>query len=80
VDSQDLKVMAPLIEECSKGNRKSQFTLYRQYSKAMFNLAYRMMNNREDAETFFQETFLDCFRNIDSYRFESTFGAWLKKS
>ena len=52
--------------------------LYKQYCKAMYNLAYRMMNNREDAEDMLQETFLECFRNIGSFRFESTFGAWLK--
>ncbi len=37
-----------------------------------------MMNNREDAEDILQETFTECFRNISSFRFESTFGAWLK--
>jgi RNA polymerase sigma factor (sigma-70 family) len=37
------------------------------------------MNNREDAEDILQESFVECFRNIDSFRFESTFGAWLKK-
>ncbi|MBA4321530.1 MAG: RNA polymerase [Odoribacter sp.] len=52
--------------------------LYNQYSKAMFNLAYRMTNNREDAEDILQETFIECFRNLGSFRFESTFGAWLK--
>lgn len=52
--------------------------LYNQYSKAMYNLAYRMMNNREDAEDILQETFVECFRNIGSFRYESTFGAWLK--
>ena len=74
----DLKIHAPIIEACRKGSNKAQFTLYNQYSKAMFNLAYRMTNNREDAEDILQETFIDCFRNIDSFRFESTFGAWLK--
>ena len=38
-----------------------------------------MLNNREDAEDILQETFVECFRNISSFRFESTFGAWLKK-
>ncbi len=52
--------------------------LYKQYSKAMYNLAYRMMNNREDAEDILQETFTECFRKIETFRFESTFGAWLK--
>ena len=72
-------IHAPLIEECRKGNSKAQFRLYNQYSKAMYNLAYRIMNNREDAEDMLQEAFVDCFRNIGSFRFESTFGAWLKK-
>lgn len=70
---------APLIEECRIGNSKAQFRLYNQYSKAMYNLAYRILNNREDAEDILQEAFLECFRNIGSFRFESTFGAWLKK-
>ena len=45
----------------------------------MYNLAYRILNNREDAEDMLQEVFIECFRNIGSFRFESTFGAWLKK-
>ena len=72
-------IHAPLIEECRKGNSRAQFRLYNQYSKAMYNLAYRILNNREDAEDILQETFVECFRNIGSFRFESTFGAWLKK-
>jgi RNA polymerase sigma factor (sigma-70 family) len=78
VDYSDLNSNASLIEECRKGSSKAQFRLYDQYSGAMYNLAYRMMNNREDAEDLLQEAFLDCFRNIKSFRFESTFGAWLK--
>jgi RNA polymerase sigma-70 factor (ECF subfamily) len=78
VREEELYIHAPLIEECRKGSRMAQFSLYRQYSKAMFNIAYRMTNNREDAEDILQETFTECFRNISSFRFESTFGAWLK--
>jgi RNA polymerase sigma factor (sigma-70 family) len=70
---------APLIEECRNGNSNAQFRLYDQYSKAMYNLAYRILNNREDAEDILQESFVECFRNLASFRFESTFGAWLKK-
>jgi len=78
VDNIKLYNHNPLIEECRKGSSKAQFRLYNQYSKTMYNLAYRMMNNREDAEDILQETFTECFRNIGSFRFESTFGAWLK--
>ncbi len=75
----DLYIHAPLIEECRKGSRKAQFSLYDKYSKAMYNLAFRILNNREDTEDILQEAFVECFRNIKSFRFESTFGAWLKK-
>jgi RNA polymerase sigma factor (sigma-70 family) len=79
VDDTNLNIYAPLIEDCKKGNGKAQSKLYHQYSKAMYNLAYRILNNREDAEDILQETFIECFRSIATFRFESTFGAWLKK-
>jgi len=72
-------INAPLIEECRQGSTRAQFRLYNQYSKAMYNLAYRILNNREDAEDILQEAFVDCFKNLNTFRFESTFGAWLKK-
>ena len=79
MENLDIYIHAPLIEECRKGSSKAQFRLYNLYSKAMYNLAYRILNNREDAEDILQEAFIECFRNISSFRFESTFGAWLKK-
>jgi RNA polymerase sigma factor (sigma-70 family) len=60
------------------GSRKAQFRLYELYAKAMYNVAYRIVASREEAEDMLQEAFTDCFRNIGSYRSESTFGAWLK--
>ena len=71
-------IQRSVIESCKKGNRISQYALYNQYSKAMYNLAYRMMNNREDAEDMIQESFSVAFRKLKSFRYESTFGAWLK--
>lgn len=67
-----------LIEQCRNGNRKAQFRLYGLYSRAMFNTAYRILRNREEAEDMLQEAFTDCFRNLDRFRADSTFGAWLK--
>jgi RNA polymerase sigma-70 factor (ECF subfamily) len=74
----DLHIHEALIDECRRGSRKAQFRLYELYAKAMFNAAYRILNNREEAEDMLQEAFTDCFRNISSFRSDSTFGAWLK--
>ena len=79
MEVKDLNIHASLIEECKRGDRKAQFRLYNQYSRAMYNLAYRMTNNREDAEDILQESFVECFRNLSTFRQESTLGAWLKK-
>jgi len=73
-----LQIHGDLIEECRRGSRRAQFRLNELYSKAMFNTAYRITGNREEAEDMLQEAFTDCFTKIGSYRSESTFGAWLK--
>jgi RNA polymerase sigma factor (sigma-70 family) len=67
-----------IIERSKKGNRQAQYQLYKMYAKAMFNICYRMMNDRSDAEDMLQESFSEAFRRLDSFRHESTFGAWLK--
>ncbi len=67
-----------IIERSKKGNRQAQYQLYKMYSRAMFNICYRMMNDRSDAEDMLQESFTEAFRRLDSFRHESTFGAWLK--
>ena len=45
----------------------------------MFNIGMRMLHSREDAEDVVQDSFIDAFRNLDRFRYESTFGAWLKR-
>jgi len=45
----------------------------------MFNICYRMLNDREEAEDLLQESFCDAFMKLDSFRYESSFGTWLKK-
>lgn len=68
-----------LIEACKGGNRRAQYKLYQLYSRAMYNICMRMMNNREDAEDMLQESFTEAFRKLHSFRYEATFGAWLKR-
>lgn len=44
----------------------------------MYNTALRIVSVQEEAEDVLQEAFLDCFLKIDTFRGESTLGAWLK--
>lgn len=68
-----------VIESCKKGNPKAQYKLYQLYAGAMYNVCYRMMNSKEEAEDMLQEAFSDAFRQLKSYRYDSTFGSWIKR-
>jgi RNA polymerase sigma factor (sigma-70 family) len=68
-----------IIELCKAGNTKAQYQLYQLYAKAMYNICYRMMNNREEAEDMLQESFSEAFLKLGTFRYESAFGAWLKR-
>ncbi|MDX1284919.1 MAG: RNA polymerase sigma factor [Draconibacterium sp.] len=68
-----------IIEAAKKGKERARYELYQLYSKAMFNVSYRMMNNREEAEDMLQEAFTQAFMKLDSFRYESNFGSWLKR-
>jgi len=68
-----------LVEKCKLGDRTSQYKLYELYVDAMFNVSMRMMRIKEDAEDVVQDSFIEAFNNLSSYRYESTFGSWLKR-
>lgn len=68
-----------IIELSKVGNPKAQYQLYKLYSKAMFNICARMLNSIEEAEDLLQESFTDAFMKLNSFRYESSFGAWLKR-
>ncbi len=68
-----------LVERCKQGNLLSFKELYGQYSKAMFNTSLRIVNNSADAEDIVQESFIDAFRKIERFNYQSTFGAWMKR-
>jgi len=68
-----------IIELSKAGNSKAQYQLYQLYARAMYNICCRMMNDREEAEDMLQESFTEAFLKLDSFRFESAFGAWIKR-
>jgi len=61
------------------GDSRAQYQLYQLYSRAMYNVCYRMMNNHAEAEDLLQDSFTEAFMKLESFRYESAFGAWLKR-
>jgi len=68
-----------LVEKSKLGDRVSQYKLYELYVDAMYNVSMRMMKIKEDAEDVVQDSFIEAFNNMASFRYESTFGSWLKR-
>ncbi|HET9052793.1 MAG TPA: sigma factor, partial [Cyclobacteriaceae bacterium] len=79
MNEQVLDIHHELIERCRTGNQDAHFRLYKLYSRAMLNTAYRITGNAEDAEDVLQEAFVSAFKNLHRYRGDATFGAWLKR-
>ncbi len=68
-----------LVERCKEGDRQAQYLLYKNYAKAMYNICFRMVKNPEEAEDLLQDGFVYAFQRLESFRYESSFGAWLKR-
>jgi len=75
--SYERKEDAELIAGALKGSEKAWICLVKRYEKKVFNHALRISSNREDAMDIMQDTFLAVYRNLQSYRGEGSFRAWL---
>lgn len=47
------------------------------YGDRIFNLTFRMLGNRAEAEDLAQEVFITVFKSIDQFRGDSKFSTWL---
>lgn len=66
-----------LIEKSQKRDYQAFEVLVKRYEKKIYNLAYRIMSNKEDASDILQETFLQAFRKISTFKGRSNFSTWL---
>jgi len=71
------KIEKEVIESCKAGDQKafSEIVLHRQ--KKVFNIAYRMLGNLEEAKDLAQEVFISVFESIKDLKEEIKFDAWL---
>jgi len=67
-----------LIAEClHEGNALAFGELIRRYQDRLFNSVFRILGNVEDAQDAVQETFLNAFRSLDSFKGDAEFFTWL---
>ena len=66
-----------LISKALQGSEKAWLSLIKRYEKRLYNYAYRMGGNPDDARDMLQEILMSVYRNLGSYRGEGVFAAWL---
>jgi RNA polymerase sigma factor (sigma-70 family) len=79
LEAPTIDIHRAIIERCQAGDRLAQQELYGLYSKAMYNTAYRLVNDADEAKDVLQDAFVKAFTRLDQYRFEASFGGWIKR-
>jgi RNA polymerase sigma factor (sigma-70 family) len=67
-----------IVQGCKTGNRQMQQQLYKSYAGKMLALCHRYSRTTAEAEDILQDAFIKIFTKIDSYRFDSPLGAWIR--
>ena len=65
------------VRQAQAGKMYAFDQLVRTFQGPMFNLAYRMVNDREEADDLTQEIFFKVFRSLDKFNRDADFSAWL---
>ena len=71
------RVQKEVIESCKAGDEKAFAEIVLHYQKKVFNIAYRMLGNLEEAKDLAQEVFISVFESIKDLKEEIKFDAWL---
>jgi RNA polymerase sigma-70 factor (ECF subfamily) len=59
------------------GNKEAFAEIVQNHQVAVFNLAYRMLGNRAEAEDAAQESFVRAYMHLASYNMDQKFATWL---
>lgn len=70
-------VEARLVRLARKGDQTAFGEIVDLYKDKIFHLAYRMLNNRHEAEDIVQETFLRVHKNWSRYDDKQKFSTWI---
>jgi RNA polymerase sigma-70 factor (ECF subfamily) len=66
-----------LIRRLKERDEAAFRELVEAYRDRVFNMTFRMLGNREEAEDVSQEVFITVFKSIDSFRGDAKFSTWL---
>jgi len=68
-----------LIQAINSGQAEKFHDLVKRYEQKLYNFSLRMCRNPSDAEDMIQDTFLNVFKYLKNFRYETRFKNWLYK-
>lgn len=68
-----------LVERARGGDRAAYDELVRRHFRGVYGIAFRLVDNHEDAEDLAQDCFVRAFERLDWYRGEGPFEGWLRR-
>lgn len=68
---------ADLVAACRRGRREAFGELVTRHQGRVFNLAFRLSGNHDDAAEITQEAFLKAYKALGSFRSDSAFYTWV---
>lgn len=68
-----------LVVRARRGESESFGELVRRYQTAVFNVCYRLMGERREAEDAAQETFIRALDRLDTFNIDLPFAPWIKR-
>src|SRR5271157_5148342 len=74
----DQKNEAEIVARVLKGDRQAYALLVDEYKSPIYNLAYRMTGNLEDADDLTQETFIRAYQYLWRYETSKKFFTYIK--
>ena len=66
-----------LVERCRSGDRQALAALMQRYQRPIYNAAYRVLGNGDDAADVTQQTFLKVAERLDDYDAQYKFFSWI---
>ncbi len=68
-----------LVSQTLQGDQQAFGELVQRYQTSVFNVCYRMMGERREAEDMTQETFIRAFDRLETYDPDRPFGPWIRR-
>jgi len=68
-----------LVLRARRGDAEAFGELVRRYQTAVFNVCYRLMGERRDAEDMAQEAFIRAYARLETFDVERPFAPWVRR-